>query len=172
MQQGGGYGVVARIQDGICEVAVQGSDPEEFVTSYIDELVMADGSPLPPRIALSGVLESDAKDGASSEREEAGRGDLYADIKLHGAPSAASEHDDGEEEDGFEGGEEGELVLRRFKPGELQNCLDEVRIAAAREISEGAGRGFHFIVFDDDSDSDGDGPPHPSAVAAPPCIQQ
>ena len=50
--------------------------------------------------------------------------------------------------------------------------LDEVRIAAAREISEGAGRGFHFIVFDDDSDSDGDGPPHPSAVAAPPCIQQ
>ena len=36
MQQGGGYGVVACIQDGICEVAVQGSDPEEFVTSYID----------------------------------------------------------------------------------------------------------------------------------------
>jgi len=30
---------------------------------------VADGSPLPPRIALSGVLESDAKDGASSERD-------------------------------------------------------------------------------------------------------
>ena len=43
MQQGGGYGVVASIQDGICEVVVQGRDgrdTEEFVTSHIDELVM------------------------------------------------------------------------------------------------------------------------------------
>ena len=31
MQQGGGYGVVARIQDDICEVTVQGRDKEEFV---------------------------------------------------------------------------------------------------------------------------------------------
>ena len=46
MQQGGGYGVVARIQDGICEVTVQGRDKEEFVTSHIDELVMADGTKL------------------------------------------------------------------------------------------------------------------------------
>ncbi|CAH0375560.1 unnamed protein product [Pelagomonas calceolata] len=63
MQQGGGYGVVACIQDGICEVAVQGSDPEEFVTSYIDELVMADGTKLyvPPA----------AESGASSESEAA-----------------------------------------------------------------------------------------------------
>ena len=46
MQQGGGYGVVARIQDGICEVTVQGRDKEEFVTSHIDELILADGTKL------------------------------------------------------------------------------------------------------------------------------
>ena len=64
MQQGGGYGVVACIQDGICEVAVQGSDPEEFVTSYIDELVMADDGS-----AAAGAAGEAAESGASSESE-------------------------------------------------------------------------------------------------------
>ena len=75
MQQGGGYGVVACIQDGICEVAVQGSDPEEFVTSYIDELVMADGSPLPAPPAESGASsesepEAEAADPPAAEARE------------------------------------------------------------------------------------------------------
>ena len=60
MQQGGGYGVVAASRAASARWRSKG-DPEEFVTSYIDELVMADGTKLAAESGASSESEPEAE---------------------------------------------------------------------------------------------------------------